>query len=112
MPDLIRTGRVARPTLGIVPDGRIPRRLGVEGVAIMGVYPGSGAEEAGLRAMRQDRSGAVILGDIILAINDVATPSEQALLDALSNHEVGETVRLTLLRDRKQAQAEVVLQAR
>lgn len=112
VPDLIRTGRVARPTLGIMPDDRIPRRLGVDGVAVMGVFPGSGAEEAGLRAMRQDRTGAIVLGDIILSIDDVATPSEQTLLDTLRDHKVGETVQLTILRGREQVQVGVTLQAR
>ncbi|MEO1526962.1 MAG: trypsin-like peptidase domain-containing protein [Planctomycetota bacterium] len=112
VPDLIRTGRVARPTLGIMPDDRIPRRLGIEGVAVMRVYPGSGAEEAGIQPMRQDRSGAIVLGDIILAINDVSTPNEQALLDTLRDFKVGETVRLTLIRGREQTQVDVVLQAR
>ena len=60
---LIRHGRVARPGLGINvfmgPDGA----MGLPGVLIMNVPPGSDAARAGLRGTVQDkRSGQTVLG--------------------------------------------------
>lgn len=111
VPELIRHGRVARPVLGIVPDDRVTKRLGIDGVLIKGVFPNSGAEKAGLRATRLDESGNVRLGDIIIAINGQPTPTTNSLLDALDELSVGDTATLTILRNNEQLSVEVKLQA-
>jgi S1-C subfamily serine protease len=112
VPQLIQHGRVARPALGIVPDDRVTRRLGVDGVLIMGIFPDSGAEQAALRATQFDNAGNVLLGDIIVAVDGVPTPTAEKLLDALEKHQVGDTVSVTIMRDRRQLSVDVVLQAR
>ena len=114
VPKLIATGRYERPALGIGMDENwnktITQHLNLEGIAVLQVSPGSGAEAAGLRAAKQDRSGDVIVGDIVVEIdgNPVKTPGE--LLSRLDEKEIGDTVRLTLIRDGKRANVDIKLQ--
>ncbi len=111
VPELIRHGRIARPVLGIVPDDRVTKRLGIDGVLIMGVFPNSGAEKAGLIATQYDDAGNVRLGDIIIAVNGDPTPTTESLLDALDALGVGETATLTVRRNNQQLSVDVTLQA-
>ncbi|HSF18852.1 MAG TPA: trypsin-like peptidase domain-containing protein, partial [Vicinamibacteria bacterium] len=64
VPQLIAKGSYARPVLGIQVDQALnemlQKRLGVKGVAVMAVEPGSPAERAGLRPARIDRSGGIV----------------------------------------------------
>ena len=112
VPQLIKHGQVPRAVLGIIPDDRIARRLGVEGVMIMGVYPRSGAEKAGLRATQYDQSGNVQLGDIIVAINGQPTPTTEKLFDILEQQEIGSVVTVDILRDNEKQSIPVEVQAR
>ena len=112
VPELIRHGKIARPVLGIVPDDRIPRRLGIDGVLVMGVLPRSGADEAGVRATHYDEAGALVLGDIVVAVNDQPTPNNERLLDVLEKFRVGETVAVTVIRDEEERVLSVTLQGR
>jgi S1-C subfamily serine protease len=112
VPDLIRHGRIARPVLGIVPDDRVTQRLGIDGVLIMGVFPDSGAQTAGLRATRLDELNNVLLGDIVVAIDGKPTPTTESLLDALEENSVGDAVMVTVLRDDRSLSVRVTLQAR
>ena len=112
VPQLIKHGQVARPVLGIIPDDRVSQRLGVDGVMIMGVFPRSGAEKAGLRATQYDESGNVQLGDIIIAINDQPTPTTEKLFDILDQHEIGSTVTVEILRNNIKKSIPIELQGR
>ena len=112
VPELIRHGKIARPVLGIVPDDRVLRRLGIDGVLVMGVLPRSGADEAGVRATQYDEAGALVLGDIVVAVNDEPTPNNERLLDVLEKYRVGETVAVTVIRDGEEHAMPVTLQAR
>jgi len=114
VPKLIATGRYERPTLGIGMDENwnqtITQHLDLEGIAVLQVAPGSGAEMAGLRVAKQDRRGNVIVGDIIIEIDGkpVKTPGE--LLSRLDEKEIGDTVRLTIVRDGKRSNVDIKLQ--
>ncbi len=111
VPQLIRHGRIIRPGLGVtLAPPRLTRELGLEGVLILNVLPGSNADKAGLRGSRQVRGG-LVLGDIIVAVNGHAVRSYEALRDQLENHRVGEQVILTLLRDGAEVKVPVVLEA-
>jgi len=110
-PELIRHGRMIRPGLGVVlADERLSRRLDLDGVLVMTVRPGSGAEKAGLRGSRQV-SGGVVLGDVIVELDGKPVRSPNELRDAVERRRLGETVRLTLLRDGSKVQAQVTLEA-
>ena len=110
MPELIRHGRVIQPGLGIVvANERIVERMGIKGVLIISVQPGSNAEKAGLRGTR--RSGEdIIIGDIIQSVNGSAVHSLDDLRNVLDQFKVGDTVKFGVLRDGEKIQLAVVLE--
>jgi S1-C subfamily serine protease len=111
VPQVIRHGKVLRPGLGISPaNQRLVRELNLEGLLILGVEPGSSAEKAGLRGTQQVRGG-LVLGDILVAVNNVPVADYNALLDELERYQVGETVNLTLLRNNRRVEIPVILEA-
>lgn len=100
VPQLIRAGKVTRPGLGVqVAPDQLTEKLGIDGVLIMTVQPGSPAQAAGLRATRRDARGRILLGDVITAINEKAIAKVNDLFDVLQEHQVGDTVTVTILRD-------------
>jgi S1-C subfamily serine protease len=110
IPEIIRYGRLIRPGLAIaVADDQIARRVGVAGVLVMNVQPGSGAEAAGLRATRRI-GGEIILGDVILAVDGRKVSSYNDLRNALDHYKVGDTVTLTIERADRQMQLPLVLE--
>ena len=111
VPQLIRKGRIIRPGIGVaLVDERIAREIGVEGVLILGVENGSPAEEAGLRPTTQVR-GEVVLGDIIVAVNNVKIRSYDDLLVEFEKNKVGDQVTLTIVRDERVLEVPVRLGA-
>ncbi|HNO78820.1 MAG TPA: trypsin-like peptidase domain-containing protein [Phycisphaerae bacterium] len=109
---IIAYGKIVRPGLGInIASDAVSRRLRLPGVLIINVAEGSSAEAAGLKPTSPARDGGIILGDIIVKIDDTATPNEAALLDALANHNVGDTVDVQVQRDDKMRTVKVTLQA-
>ncbi len=90
-----------KPRLGVTIDG--DNEAGpVEGVAILGVTPGSAASDAGLRS-----------GDVITAVNDESLSAETAavanerLLDFMAGVEEGDVLKVEYLRDGKVGSVEV-----
>lgn len=115
VPQLIRHGRYIRPTLGVDLDEglnqRLARALGVDGVFVLRVTPGSGAERAGLRGLRRGADGRWVPGDVIVAVEGRKVGSVGQLLGRLDDLKVGERVRLQVLRDGRAVEVAVVLQA-
>jgi S1-C subfamily serine protease len=115
VPQLIRDGRIMRPTLGIETDDRFSReasrRLRVEGLLVLGVTPGSGAEQAGLRPTGVDAYGTVVYGDLIEAVDGESVRSRLDLLDVLEGRRPGDVVVLTVMRDGQRIPVEVRLSA-
>jgi S1-C subfamily serine protease len=115
IPRLIRDGRIERPRLGVVLDdrlgGQITRRMGVEGILVLGVEEDSGAAAAGLRPTQRLRDGRIIPGDVIQKVEQMPVRTSEDLLVALSRFEVGQTVKLTILRDGQQQDVSVRLTA-
>ncbi|HZL98991.1 MAG TPA: trypsin-like peptidase domain-containing protein, partial [Planctomycetota bacterium] len=117
--ELIATGRVVRPGLGvqIASDREIfqLQHLGVrlEGVPLTGVQPGGAADQAGLRGapFRRRTDGSILLGDVILRVDDVPTTDQNTLRDALEAHAVGDTVTLTIQRGEERLSVPVTLQS-
>jgi S1-C subfamily serine protease len=110
VPEIIRYGRVIRPGLGItVANDRIAKRLGIDGVLIIKLQPGSAAESAGLRATQQLR-GEIIFGDIITAVDQHQVTNTDDLQKIFDRYRVGDKVLLTLERDGKQIQLNVILE--
>lgn len=99
VPQLIATGRIATPGLGIIPgEEALALRLGIDGVIIASVRPGSPAERAALRAM-DSATGAV--GDIITDANGRPVRNAFDLTEQLDELGVGGTIALKVNRDGK-----------
>lgn len=112
VPELIRSGRLTRPGLGvIIADEQVAERLGVTGVLVVEVARGSGAAKAGLRPTRRNRDGRYALGDVITAVDGKKIESPNELFLLLEKYKIGDVVNLTLQRDGKPAQARVALEA-
>ena len=115
VPQLIANGRYLRPSLGISIDADINRlarqQLGVDGVLVLRVSPGSAAEAAGLRGADVDAEGNLVPGDIILDVDGETTDTIAALLSALQDHRAGDRVMLRIWRSGRQLSLPVTLQA-
>ena len=114
VPQLIASGKYVRPTLGIEVDERlnqlVTQRTGTKGVVVLKVTGGSAAEAAGLRGVRAEADGRIVPGDIIVAVDGTPVESVARLLSRLDDRAVGETVKLSVLRDGKSTDINVKLQ--
>src|SRR5437773_3528175 len=104
IPQLIRSGEVRRPKLGIFPRDVAPLanqiRMPVsEGVLIVQVQPGGGAANAGLRGTVQTEEGDIELGDIIVGIEGEKVKNNDDLFKVLDKHQVGDTVNVEVVRN-------------
>jgi len=111
VPQLIRHGRIIRPGLGVRIDDTTARRLGLKGALIIQVDKGSAAEAAGLRGMRHDASGRLLLGDVVVGIAAEVVESSGDLMNILDKHAVGETIMVAIMRDGERRTVQVTLQA-
>jgi 2-alkenal reductase len=105
--DLIRQGRVPMAGIGIVAAHEsTATQLGIEGVIIVRVLPNSPAANAGL-VSAASLGGAV--GDVILAANGTPLRNVAELAAILQQIGIGNTVRLTILRDGRVRNIDVVV---
>jgi S1-C subfamily serine protease len=119
VPELIRSGKKpsaperkkTRPGLGIqVASDDLARENGVEqGVVIARVLPGTPAARAGLRAAHLDEDGNVVLGDIIVGIDEKPVKGVNDLFQVLNTHRVGEKVTVHILRGNERISKEITL---
>ncbi len=108
---LIKHGRLIRPGLGIsVANERLVERLGIQGVLVIRVERGTTAERAGLRGIKRV-GGETFLGDIIIGINGNYIGSLDDLRQELDKYKVGQEITLKIIRDDKEFQVNVVLEA-
>lgn len=114
VPRIISQGGYTRPSLGVYVDDRVnrllSRQLGVEGVMILGIRPGSSAEASGLRASTQAPDGSIIPGDILLRVGGRTVRSSSDLYAALDRHKAGDTVTITLMRQDKTIEVSISLE--
>jgi Do/DeqQ family serine protease len=95
--DLIQQGKVVRPWLGISAQDLTPEMMEhfkvkeKEGVLVGQVYPGTGAEKAGLTS-----------GDIIKSVDDKIIKSVNELVKEIQKKKVGQKVKLSVIRDGKE----------
>jgi S1-C subfamily serine protease len=111
VPDLIRYGRVQRPSVGFNIAQGLAQRLGVDGAVVSRVDPGSGAARAGLQGLRRAGFGRVALGDIVLTVEGQPVTSNDALLVAIEGKKAGDTVRVEVLRGNRRVVVPVQLGA-
>jgi S1-C subfamily serine protease len=115
VPQLIAQGKYVPPSLGVSVDADINRlvtaKLGVTGVLVLNVEPGSSAEAAGLRVTQVDGEGNVTPGDVILSIDGKPVDSVAALMSRLQDYHVGDQVKLHVWRAGTELDVKVTLQA-
>jgi S1-C subfamily serine protease len=110
VPQLIRSGKVTRPSLGVqLASDQIMQQLDQKGALIMNVVPDSPAAKAGLKPTRKDSQGHLQLGDIIVGVDDTKIESVSDVFSALESHKAGDTVKLHILRDGKPTDVDVTL---
>lgn len=111
IPELIKYGKVQRPTLGIeiAPD-QIKERLGIEeGALVINVAEGSAAARAGIRPTLRSRAGEITLGDVIVSINNDAIKNGNEISLILEKYKPGNTVNVKVVRDGKTTNLQVKL---
>ena len=112
MPELIRSGKIVRPGLGIqTADDQIAQRLGVTGILVVDVTRGGAAAKAGIQPTRRDSEGRLRLGDVITAVDGKKVESPNDLYLALEKYKVGDMVNVSMLRNGKTVQTKVTLEA-
>ena len=100
VPQVIATGRVEVPGIGIEPlPDHYAARAGIAGVVVTRVFPGSPAQQAGIRGLQQDRRGEILLGDIIVGVDAHKVANYDDLYNALDRFKVGDEVSVKLIRD-------------
>jgi 2-alkenal reductase len=100
VPQLIRSGRVPNPGLGIMAgEEAIAARLGIEGVVVVRTLAGSPAARAGLRGV-DPRTGEI--GDIIVGVNGRPVRRLSDLTEELERIGVGQRLELTIEREGRQ----------
>ncbi len=99
VPQLISNGRLIRPGIGAsLADARLVKRLGIEGILVLGVEQGGPAHRAGLRPTKQF-GNEVILGDVIIGVAGNKVLSYDDIRTELERHAVGDQVVVNILRD-------------
>ncbi len=117
--DLVTLGRVRRPALGVrtIPIGPdLADELGLPvdyGLLIIQVTPGGSADSAGLRGGNEraylGNTPITLGGDLIVAIDDQKVEDEQDLAQMMNNHRAGDTVKVTIYRNKKKMDVSVAL---
>ncbi len=107
VPQIIKHGKAPRPGIGIATASEeAAARLGVDGIIVVRVVPGSSAEQAGLKGV--DRR-ARRLGDIITHVNGNPVRTVAELAAELQKAGIGNTVDLNLVRDGGEATVTVTV---
>src|SRR5271154_804931 len=117
--DLMTLGRVRRPALGVrtIPisaDLADELSLPVDfGLLIIDVTPGSSAEQAGLRGGTEraylGNIPIMLGGDLIVAIDGAKVTDEDDLAQIMNDHRAGDTVKVTIYRNKKKLDVSVPL---
>ena len=112
VPDLIRTGSISRPWLGVVVREEFDaERNRLPGVVVLHVIPKGPADKAGILPIRRGDYLETLAGDRILAINEDPIRTARDLLDLLTQYRAGDTITVTTLRDGGKLDVSVMLEA-
>jgi S1-C subfamily serine protease len=117
--DLLKYGRVKRPSLGIVsfaigPDLASQMGLAADsGVLIQRVLPGGAAESAGLRGGNEQayvgNTPIMLGGDLIIAIDGQEVTDPQDINAIMEKHQAGDTVSVTIVRGQHRMTIKLIL---
>jgi S1-C subfamily serine protease len=117
--DLVTIGRVRRPALGVrtIPiGGELATEMNLAadyGLLIVQAIPGGAADRSGLRGGTEraylGNIPIMIGGDLIVAVDGKKIESQQDLAQVMNNHRAGDTVSVTIFRNKKKMDVSVVL---
>ncbi|WP_299459628.1 trypsin-like peptidase domain-containing protein [uncultured Gimesia sp.] len=119
VPQLIRYGMIQIPSLNFTGiDDIVTRKLKINrllsqdahGVMVQDLIPGGAADLAGLKAISFDKTGNLVLGDLIMQLNEIPITNADDLLAALETHKVGDEVTLLIFRNNKKLKLKAKLQ--
>ncbi len=110
IPQLIEHGRIMRPIMGIsVLDDSIAQRNRISGVIILEVTRDMPAAHAGMEGISRDRRGNILLGDIIVQIEQYKIRNQADLFLALEKYKPGDTVKVITNRNNRKMEFRVRL---
>ncbi|HZW79131.1 MAG TPA: trypsin-like peptidase domain-containing protein [Candidatus Deferrimicrobiaceae bacterium] len=117
--DLMTLGRVRRPALGVrtIPiSAELADEMGLPvdyGLLIVQAIPGGSADQAGLRGGNEraylGNTPIMLGGDLIVAIDGEKVEDEDTLSQIMNNHRAGDTVKITIFRNKKRLDVSVAL---
>jgi S1-C subfamily serine protease len=117
--DLMTLGRVRRPALGVrtIPiSAELADEMGLPadyGLLIVQVTPGGSADQAGLHGGTEraylGNIPIMLGGDLIVAIDGEKIEDEQDLAHIMNNHRAGDSVKVTIFRNKKKVDINVAL---
>ena len=108
VPDLIQYGELNRPLIGV----ELTRPLrNITGAVVLNVVKNSPAETAGLLGTKADDQGNIILGDIIVAVNNDPITTNSDLYLALEKYKAGDQVNVKVKRDNREVMVPIRLKA-
>ena len=113
VPELIAFGYYRRPTAGFNVIDRVSavvlQQMGVKGVLILDVAPGSPAAQAGLRPSRVGRDGTVDPGDVLQSLDGSPVYNSSDIDRILGGKRIGDRIVLGILREGKTLQLSLTL---
>src|SRR6266404_6163525 len=114
VPELVRSGEIRRPKLGIGSRDVELLKNQVElptseGVVILQVLPGGPAANAGLRGIAQTENGDFEIGDIIVGIDSQKIINTDDLYRILDKHAIGDLVQVQVIRNGRRTSVPVRL---
>jgi S1-C subfamily serine protease len=119
VPQLIRTGTMEPPALGVTlfrdeQTARLRERKIIkdEGVLVADVWSGGAAEAAGIQPTQQTAEGGISWGDLITAIDGKPVHNIKTLVQIVASKKVGDVVKVTIERDGKRLDVPVTLRPR
>jgi S1-C subfamily serine protease len=117
--DLLTSGRLRRPALGVITtpiDPGLADQMGLAadyGLLILQVVPGGAADNAGLRGGSErailGNTPIMVGGDLIVAIDGQRVEDQVELAQLMNKHRAGDTVRITVYRGKRKLDVNVTL---
>jgi S1-C subfamily serine protease len=119
VPRLIQGGSAEPPSIGVSlfsdeTTSALRERGYVKqaGAVVKGVWPGGGAEAAGILPTRRTEDGSIVLGDLIVAIDGTPVTENKTMGDVVAKKKSGDSVVLTVIRSGEKRDITVTLRPR
>ncbi len=110
VPELIKHGKITKPGLGVTlaPDN-MSRQWVPEGVVVLDVLPEGAAGKAGIRGSYRQKTGKILLGDVIKSVDGKAIKVLKDLYLVLDEKKVGDVVKVVIIREDSEMEFDITL---